>query len=62
VVIICGQGVLGEGTMPIFSDNCRHLHRSFSKILSNAIEVFRKSSATQSGFLENPQQVTRTFL
>jgi len=29
VVIICGQGILGEGTMPIFSDNCQHLYCAF---------------------------------
>jgi hypothetical protein len=60
-MIICGTGVLEVDARPIFFGNARHLHRSFSKILNNVIEVFRKSSATQSGFLENSQQVTRIF-
>ena len=60
-MIICGTGVLEVDARPIFFGNARHLHRSFSKILNNVIEVFRKSSATHSGFLENSQQVTRIF-
>jgi len=29
VMIICGAGVSEVDAMPIFSDNCRHLHRDF---------------------------------
>ncbi len=61
-MIICGAGVSEVDAMRIFSENCRHRHCAFLKIFSNAIEDFRKSSATQSGFLENSQQVAQTFL
>jgi hypothetical protein len=29
VIIICGPGILEVDAMPIFSDNCRHLHCAF---------------------------------
>jgi len=61
VMIICGTGVLEVDAVPIFFGKARHLHRSFSKIRSNAIEAFRKSSAAGLRFLENLPQPHQGF-
>jgi len=45
-----------------FFENPEKRDREFLKILSSGIKVFGKSSVTQSGFLENSQQVARIFL
>jgi hypothetical protein len=61
VMIICGPGVFGEDAIPIFSKNCRHQQCAFKKIRSNAIGNFRKSGATGSRILENPQEPNQGF-
>jgi hypothetical protein len=62
MVIIWGLGVFGEDAMPIFSDNCRHLHCAFKKIRSCGITVFGKFPATQPDFFLNPKRGYRSFL